>query len=222
VDNGSTARPALRWVRALILAAVALTIGGVAHVTADGLLPGPLGLFGLLALSTGGVAPLLGRQASTRRVVLLLMLWQAVMHGALTALAGHAGDSVHPDHGAAASAHGGHVHSTAPTWVQHLLADMTGPNMAMVLAHLAAAAAVGWWLAAGERALWTLLALATRPVIAALAAVLLSTLWLVTAATAGKARGAVTAPVAADIRPPAALFLSRFVTRRGPPGCLSA
>jgi hypothetical protein len=37
--------------------------------------------------------------------------------------------------------------------------DLTGPNMLMAMAHLAAAALVGWWLSSGEQALWSLICL---------------------------------------------------------------
>src|SRR3712207_8594820 len=40
--------------------------------------------------------------------------------------------------------------------VHHLIEDMTGPHAAMAVGHVAAAALVGLWLAAGERALWRL------------------------------------------------------------------
>ncbi len=53
---------------------------------------------------------------------------------------------------------------TLPDWLGHLLghvvADLTGPNLLMALAHVAAAAGAAWWLARGEQALWTLLRLA--------------------------------------------------------------
>ena len=64
----------------------------------------------------------------------------------------------------AAGAAGDDAHLSVPAPVMHLVADMTGPHAAMALAHLAAAAVVGLWLALGERALWTVIALADRRV----------------------------------------------------------
>lgn len=46
-----------------------------------------------------------------------------------------------------------------PHWVTHILADLTGPHALMAIAHLLAAAGVACWLAVGETALWTLIAL---------------------------------------------------------------
>jgi hypothetical protein len=42
---------------------------------------------------------------------------------------------------------------------------MSGGHLGMLVAHLVAAVVVGVWLAAGERALWMLLALSARPLV---------------------------------------------------------
>ncbi len=78
----------LLWLRALLLATVAVSAGSVAHVTADGALPGAPAMVVLLALGTAAAAPLLRTRASTRRVVLLLVLGQAAVHAVLTAASG--------------------------------------------------------------------------------------------------------------------------------------
>ncbi len=143
---------ALLWLRAALLATVALGAGTLAHLGADGLLPGPSALLVLLVCCTAAAAPLLRTQASTVRVVLLLVLGQAVVHGALTALAGHRDDLVLPATAAL----------PMPRWMLHLTEDVTGPHAAMALAHAAAAAVVGLWLARGEHAVWTLVRLAGR------------------------------------------------------------
>ena len=88
-----TAGAALVWLRALVLSAVALVAGSVAHVGAHGALPAPVVLVALLALGTTGVAPLLRRPAGTARVVLLLVAGQVMVHAALTALGGHHDES---------------------------------------------------------------------------------------------------------------------------------
>ena len=45
------------------------------------------------------------------------------------------------------------------------LSGMSGGHSVMLVAHLAAAVVAGAWLVAGERAFWTLLTLAARPVL---------------------------------------------------------
>src|SRR5690349_13093944 len=90
----SPASPALRWSRAALLGAMAFLAGVGAHLSADGRLPGPVGLT-LLALGcTTGAAMFLGRQASTRRLIVLVVGGQGFVHTGLAALAGHRGDPV--------------------------------------------------------------------------------------------------------------------------------
>lgn len=165
----------LRWVRACLLAAVALATGTVAHVSADGLLPGPGGLFFLGFTCTALAAMFLGRQASTLRLVTLVVGGQGFVHTGLAAMAGHRGDPVtaaphhtitpkavprtgsyydqwaqaHPSDGAAPA---------VPAWLVHAVADVA-EHPAMALAHVLAAMAVGLWLAVGERALFAVIAL---------------------------------------------------------------
>lgn len=186
----SEAGPMLRRLRAVVLTVVATALGSVAHVLAGGRLPGVVGYAVLLALLALAGAPLLARAASTRRVVTLVVVGQTSVHAVLTATSGHAGDGV----GTAATtapvrpvipvsvltstdrvgtlADQLHPQTAAPTggpavpdWVLHLLADLQPAQLPMALAHLAAAVGVGLWLASGERALFTLLALAVAPVL---------------------------------------------------------
>jgi hypothetical protein len=116
---------------------------------------------------------------------------------------------------------------SVPAPVQHLLADLTGPHALMALAHFAAAAVIGLWLAVGERALWTVLALtadgvrglvrhalaARRSVVAARSAVLAAFLQL------SRSR---LVTVESPHLPPRWLVLARSVVRRGPPALLAA
>lgn len=164
----------LRWVRASVLAAVALGTGAVAHVSAEGRLPGPGGLMVLTLACTALAAALLGRQASTLRLVALVVAGQGFVHTGLAAMAGHRGDPVaHPTHPLPAptaprtgsyfdqweAAHPAAGSAPAvPAWLVHAVADVV-EHPAMALAHVLAAAAVGLWLAAGERALFALLTL---------------------------------------------------------------
>lgn len=247
----------LRWVRAALVAAVALVAGTVAHVSAGGLMPGPVALGLVLMGCTVGAAWVLGRPASTARVAFLLLTAQTAVHGVLTALAGHRGDHPTPTatpklppelatggtigtrgtgsaydqlYGAGLPAGGGQpVELSVPAPVQHLIADMAGPNAVMALAHLVAAALVGLWLAAGERALWTVLALAddrvrwfvrgaVNKIVAASAAFVLRLRVLgqvLTVSSAGLAALRATCP----IDDPA---IGRSLLRRGPPALLAA
>ena len=86
------ATPALRWSRAFVLAGVAYGLGLVAHLSAGGLVPGPVGLTLLLAVTVAACASLLGRAAGTLRITTLVVGGQAFIHTALTAVSGHAGD----------------------------------------------------------------------------------------------------------------------------------
>lgn len=83
---------ALRWGRAAVLATVATTTGVLAHLSAGGLLPGAAGMVLIFGVSLAWSAALLGRPATTRRIVLMVMASQTFTHGALTAVAGHRGD----------------------------------------------------------------------------------------------------------------------------------
>jgi hypothetical protein len=233
-----TAGGALRWTRALLLAAVAMGSGVVAHLSAAGRLPGPAMLVLLFLLCASVAAAFLGRPASTLRVVVLTVGGQTFVHGFLTALSGHRGDpplrrvvttappaAVPPPTGQTRSgsyfdlvyapAHQGSGTQLAlPAPVQHLMADLTGAHAVMGLAHLAAAVLVGLWLAVGERALWHLVVLAAD-----------SARRVVTAACSAYAlvrcgARALLAPLPLlDDGPPLRLrqLLDPIVVRRGPP-----
>lgn len=183
--------PALLWARASLLAVVVVFLGAAGHVTADGLLPGAAVLVLLLVLAAVVSAALLSRPASTARIVLLVVGAQAVVHEVLSVAAGHVGEParataqvVHAGTGSLPTVDGRRVGSLQDAW-QTGGATGTGPALPvgdlgdlaehapMMVAHLMAAALVGLWLAAGERCLWTLVALAAdtlaRPVLLALA-----------------------------------------------------
>lgn len=186
----------LRWTRAAFLAAVAMLSGTVAHISAGGYLPGWTAMAWLFVAWLAAAAASLGRPASTLRVTMLVMAGQTFFHGALTALAGHAGDPplARSTSGVAIravampvggggrtgsvvdqlSAHHGGVSTdlSVPAPVQHLLADLTGPHALMAAGHLLAAAVVGLWLAKGERALWVALRVGSDVARLALTAVL--------------------------------------------------
>lgn len=82
----------LRTSRAALLGAVIMTVGSVAHVSADGRLPGLVGMLVLYAVASGACAAFLGREASALRLVALTVGGQTLLHTALAAVAGHNGD----------------------------------------------------------------------------------------------------------------------------------
>lgn len=217
---------ALRWVRALTLASVMLGSGIAGHAAAGGLVPATSTLLPVFVLFTAAIAPLLDAPASTRRVTALLLLGQVSVHVLLQVLGGSvaidvSGHSTAVHTGAAGepvTAHLGHTVSSAPT--DSLTTLMTAPHLGMLLAHAAAALVVGLWLAAGERAAWTLVSLAALPVVDAWV-----TLRKLSAAV--QVEVVVTRPVPcpgwdcqARVRP--ATWTGRGVSRRGPPRLLAA
>ena len=232
-----TAGGALRWTRALLLAVVAMGSGVIAHISADGRLPGPWVLGLLFLLCVAGAAALLGRPASTLRVVVMTVAGQTFVHGFLTALSGHRGDPplrrvVAPPAPVPAQVPTGQGRSGSyfdlvyaphqatgtqlvlPAPVQHLMADLTGAHAVMALAHLAAAVLVGLWLAVGERALWQLVVLAAdrvRSVVASACSSYARVRW--------GARALLAPLPLRDDGPPPRLrqVLDRVVVRRGPP-----
>lgn len=189
----SRATPALLWSRAALVAVVVVVVSTIGHVSADGLLPGPLAFVALVLAATAVSARFLTHQASTRRMVGLLVAGQAVIHGVLSALAGHADDPVavppRPDfafdgrqvertgsyfdqvaamqQGTALDAGASGSRGVEPVlgWLAHQVEHITEQSPLMVLGHLAAVVVLGVWLAVGERALWTFLCLATSTVV---------------------------------------------------------
>ncbi len=242
------ADPLLRWARGLLTAAVALSAGAVAHVAAGGLMPALPELLALLGLTWLVAGALLGRPASRARLVALVVAGQAAAHLAFAALAGHSAAAA-PSSGSAAGTlparladvegpRRGSLYDLTtgtglqagdgpglPAWVAHLVADLTGPQAWMTLAHALAAAALGWWLAVGERALWSLVCLAGSGVHATAEAVrrraraaLGAALAVVAAATRpAPPRAVVRARTLEPWRPAALRVVGSPLVRRGPP-----
>ncbi len=219
--------PVVLWARALLLTLLVVFLGAAGHVTADGLLPGAGVL--LLVVVVGSVvsAALLARPASTSRVVALLVLGQAAVHLVLSASAGHVGDAPGAARtavtgggalplvegrrvGSLQDAYEGAGHATPVLPTGHLVEHLAS-HAPMMLAHALAAVLVGLWLAAGERALWTLVALAST-------AVLRPVSLLVALAGAAMVPSVRPTPRFAEVpRPRVPVLLARCVVRRGPP-----
>jgi hypothetical protein len=211
---------ALRWTRAAVLAACGVVTGSLFHVAADGQLPGTLGLVALWLISMTLAGPLLGAEVGTGRVVALLVLWQAGLHVALSGIAGHgAGAHGVPLEGTRAEAWG---HPTTMglgdlPGALHMLGEVVGTHAPMALGHAVAAAVVGLWLAAGERAVWTLLALSQRRLTFAVAELLGGWWWL--PSTVALPLGLSSTRVGMDVPLDRlqAWLLVRGLGRRGPP-----
>ena len=84
--------PWLLWPRAVCVGALFFGLGAVGHFSADGLLPGPVPLLVLLAMSVLLSAPLLNRPATRTRLIAMLVSGQMLVHLILTVTAGHRGD----------------------------------------------------------------------------------------------------------------------------------
>ncbi|WP_107772831.1 hypothetical protein [Nocardioides sediminis] len=184
----------LLWGRAGVLSGFTFLVGALGHVTGGGLLPGLPGLVLLLAVGTALAATFLTRPASARLLVSLVVGGQVLVHGALSLTAGHAGGhhtapapapdaAPAPLPGALPTSNGGRIGSLQDHYEATVgvpaATGLTVPDPAallehapMFLAHAAAGVLVGLWLAAGERAVWTLLALAVRTVLAPLVVLL--------------------------------------------------
>jgi hypothetical protein len=167
----------------VLLAAVILGLGTGFHLMAGGGLPGGFTFALLVALTVTVTTRLVHHPASSRRIIAIAVGGQAAVHAFLTATAGHG-----HDHASAASATPGATDAlgaagsgwapgslgaalAAPNVVGQspdpiavaagrLAADLTPEHLPMALAHAVAAVLVGAWLARGETALLTLLALA--------------------------------------------------------------
>ena len=224
--------PALRWTRAVLIASVAVSTGVVAHVSADGLLPGPRGLVLLTVLCTALTATFLGRQVGTLRIVALVVLGQGFIHSGLAAMAGHRGDPIgtpthYPvpamgsgprtgsyfDQWAQVQPHGSSA--AVPAWMVHTVADIAAEPL-MAATHVLAAVVVGAWLAVGERALWAVVAV-TAALTVRLVRALAAALVLPVPPAAAPVTSAFHRP-----RIPRTLQHSPGVTRRGPPRLLVA
>jgi hypothetical protein len=222
-----TSDAVLRQVRVLTLPSVLFASGLVGHAAADGVMPGTSVLIPLFVLTVVLVAPFVGAPTSPARAVALLAGGQGLLHAALQLLSGTTVPAQVTMCGTASgmkamsSPTSSHMmHHCAAASHDSAVSVMSGGHLAMLLAHLAAALVAGAWLVAGERAFWTLLTLAARPVLDAWRTV-----------TEVLLRSGVGAVVANCLLPqfgwglPSAIRDSMWavgaVTRRGPPGTAS-
>lgn len=165
--------PAVVWLRAVGAGSIALAMGVVGHVMADGLLPGPAVLVVLVAVTVVATVPVMSRPLSPLRALAYMVAGQTFVHLTLTLSAGHRGDvpangHVHGGLAAALPVEGGRrVGSLQDAYqaaaggsgalspklpVAHLVADLSA-HAPMMLGHLLAAAVLGLWLGWGEQAI---------------------------------------------------------------------
>jgi len=165
----------LRWVRASLLAAVAVLSALAGHVAAGGSSPSVPIVLALLVLASVVVAPVLSEPLSTGRVAALLVGGQGLLHLVLQWLGPVASESRAgggmPDAAAMTDTMTTPMMTGSAMVYGHSVtagssfAVMSGSHFVMMAGHLAAAVVVGVWLAAGERAVWTVVALAGGSVV---------------------------------------------------------
>ena len=208
---------ALRWARALTLASVMLCAGYSGHVAAGGVAP-PAALVGpMLVVVTVAVAPFLEKPASVSRVVVLMFAGQGLLHVALELVGGAAATRAAPMTHSAAGAGMAAMVPGGPTssWAASVMACLTADHLNMLVAHFGAALVVALWLAAGERAAWTLVGVSTLTVAETWSAI--CDACVVTAVVVGMRPRALFAWV--DRRPvlPSVWDGCRALSQRGPP-----
>ena len=220
----------LRWLRAGVLTAVMVSFGTVTHASADGRLPGPVGMILLASVCLLVSSLALAAPAGALRIVGLTVVGQSGVHVLLTATAGHQGDgnvsaAQVPAAVGGAGRRTGSLHDfylssqpipTAESGdpISHLVADL-GSHGPMMLAHLLAAVMVGLWLAVGERALWALVALTGG-------ALVLAVSWLAVVVIRPAVPPRLVLARVWRLPPPRSAVLARSVVRRGPPALLTA
>ena len=166
----------LRWLRAVTLPSVLFTSGLVSHVAGGHVIPGASVLGPLFVLTVLAAAPFARAAITPAQAASLLIGGQGLLHAALHMLGDKAVTVTTtmcrgPMDAAGSSPSGSHLMSsylmTPPSAeASHgfPISPVSSGHMVMQLAHLAAVVMVGVWLAAGERAFWTLLIFAARPV----------------------------------------------------------
>lgn len=203
----------LRWARATTVATAATLVAVGAHLGGGGESPTSPVLAFLVPALTAALAPFLTRSASRLRVVLLTVGGQFVAHTtlALATVYDGAGTASHITSGGdPGGAH--HARASSASWgsmPSQLSEHVFAADHRMLLAHTTAAAVVGLWLAAGERAVWTLVRLIWRALVLPLLP--LPSSRPPASATVSPAVGTMLPRIAAD-----------SVVRRGPPHLLAS
>ncbi len=186
-----------RRTRAVSLGSAVLVLGIGFHALAGGAVPAPLWLAVLVAVTIAAAWRLTARRLGAAGWVLATVGGQALVHGFLTATAGHG----HADPG---------ITDPVALALHRIGEDLTVAHAPMVLAHAAAAAGVGLWLAFGDRVLSLLTSV-------------LAQWWRRTAPIVTlPATESAPAPVSASVVVPVGSVHRTPLTRRGPPALRSA
>ena len=166
----------LGWLRAATLPSVLVSSGLVSHAAAGGVIPGGSVLVPLFVLTVVTAAPFARAAITPMQAAALLIGGQGLLHAALHMMGDKAGTVTttmcHGAMDAAGSSPTGphlissHLMTQPGALASHSFAmsPMSSGQIIMPLAHLAAVVVVGVWLAAGDRAFWTFLIFAARPV----------------------------------------------------------
>ncbi len=219
----------VRWVRALTLSSVLFAGGLRGHAAAGGFLPAVSVLIPLFVLTVVAMSRFVGAPLSLKRAVAFLLGGQMVLHAALQLLGRNAVPSMAMSHVGAdvAATTGSHVMDcpmiadpSVPVSGGVATLLIGGSHLVMLFAHLAAAVAVGLWLVAGERVLWTLLELSARPVVNAWRMVRNVTRDGVAAVVIGCSRPL--AEWSPQFSMPGSVWALGVAPRRGPPALSSA
>ena len=217
----------LRWLRVATLPSVLFTSGLVSHAAAGGVIPGGSVQVPLFVLTVVAAAPFARAAITPMQAAALLIGGQGLLHAALHMMGDKAATVTTtmchgPMDAAGSSPTGPHLISshliTQPgALASHSFAmsPVSSGQIIMPLAHLAAVVVVGVWLAAGDRAFWTFLIFAARPVAEA---------WRTVREAARDRIGAVVGcsplvPPGMHTRPAVAssVLATSVVSRRGPP-----
>ncbi|WP_256967931.1 hypothetical protein [Streptomyces sp. CS227] len=202
----SRTRHAVRAVRAVLFAAVCVSLAGAGHALSS---PHPVPPWVLLAaLPPVAVAAwcAAGRARGTAAIGAGLVASQLVLHLVLTEAHAFSGHAPEPRHSGTDARH---MATAAAGWAPPADGPATTDTLSMAAAHLLAALGCAWWLARGERA-FVQLAHATHTA-------LLRPFWRLVPGRLPQRPPGVPA-VAADERHPAVRLLRDAVSRRGPPG----
>ena len=216
---------ALRGMRALTLPFVLFATGLAGHAAAGGVTPDASLLVPMFLLTVFAVVPFAGAPISPAWSMPLLVGGQGLLHAALQLLSGAEVAAPTAEHGMTAGVSAptsSHLMTHHPdTAASHgdVMSLMGGGHLVMLLAHLAAAVAVALWLAAGERAVWMLLALTARRAVDAW--------WKITAAARGFGAVVASRPRVQPGWKPRwvvrrSVWVTGVVARRGPPGGASS
>jgi hypothetical protein len=200
----------------LTLPSVLFTSGLAGHAFAGGDSPSASVLVPMFLIIVLAVAPFAEGASSPARSVVLLAGGQGLLHAGLQLFGGTAAGAAN---GSAAATSHSMMHHGAGASHDPVMSLTSEGHLVMLLAHVAAGVVVGLWLAAGERAFLTLLALTARPLVNA---------WRTLTSVA---RTGVAAAVVSSPRPqicwslrwviPRSMWTAGVVSRRGPPGAAS-